>query len=329
MKAIVFERYGPPEVLHLREVEKPVPKDNEACIKVFVSTVAAPDWRVRQANPWITRLFMGFIRPKRRILGYEFAGIIDAVGKDVKKFHKNDRVFGMNLTSMMVHFGTYAEYLCMPEDRFILLKPDNVEFEQAAVVPSGGITALLGLRAGNLKAGQRVLINGASGSIGTYAIQLARYFGAEVTGVCSTTNLELVRSLGAGQVIDYTVADFTRSGQHWDFIFDTVGTRSFAECRNSLTQNGIYLSSGPGNFIQNLVYVLWTSMVGNKRAKIMTDKAEIEHLVFLRDLLESGELTPVIDKIYPMENIVNAHRYVDKGHKKGNVVITIAGPDPA
>ena len=329
MRAMVFEKYGPPEVLQYKEVDMPEPDDNEVLVKTCASTVSAPDWRVRGANPWIIRFIMGFFRPKHKILGYEFGGIIESTGSNVTRFKNGDQVFGMNAFGMKVNFGTYAEYFCMPQDWLILKKPENITYEEAAVIPSGSLTALHCLRLADIKAGQQVLVYGASGSIGTSVVQLAKYYGAEVTGVCSTANLELVGSLGADKVIDYTVEDFTSSGRTWDFILDTVGKRSFLICRSSLKEDGIYMSTGPGYFIQNMFFVVWTSITGGKRVKLLGEKSTLKDLEFLRDLLQTGKLKPVIDRSYPLEEVAEAHRYVEKGHKKGNVVIAVAGPDSA
>ena len=328
MKAIVYEKYGPPEVLQLKEVEKPTPKDDEVLIKIYATLVTAEDPRSRSGTfpplLWLlARTITGLIRPKNPILGGILGGEIESVGKDVKRFKEGDQVFGINLKDA----GAYAEYICLNEEKVLAIKPTNMTYEEA-IASIGAITALPFLRdKGNIQSGQKVLINGASGSVGTAAVQVAKYYGAEVTGVCSTANLELVESLGADKVIDYTQEDFTKSGETYDIIFDTVGKTSFSRCKSSLKQRGIYLTTVPG--LVDLLQTLWTSMVGSKKAKFafagLRPASEMtKDLILSKELMEAGKIKPVIDRRYPLEQIADAHRYVETGHKKGNVVITVA-----
>lgn len=304
MKAIVYERYGRPEVLHLTELEKPAPRANEVLVKVHATTVTVGDTRMRSftvpRGQWIfARLYLGLTKPKRTILGMEMAGEIEAVGQDVTRFKPGDQVFG---STFAVGFGGYAEYICLPEDGVIALKPANITYEEAAALTGAGMTALRCLRRANIQPGQRVLIYGASGAVGTNAIQLARHFGASVTGVCSTPNIELVQSLGADHVIDYTREDFTQLGEQYDVIFDAVAKLAAAHAKKTLKQGGTYLN----------VY------------KASGGRETVDDLRFLKELVEQGKLKVMIDRRYTLDQIVEAHRYVDLGHKKGNVAITVA-----
>ncbi|MCZ7372207.1 MAG: NAD(P)-dependent alcohol dehydrogenase [Candidatus Methanoperedens sp.] len=324
MKAIVHTKYGPPDELQLKEVENPVPKDNEVLIKIHATTVTTSDCNVRNFTfvPKLfllfARMYFGFKKPKINILGIDLAGEIEAVGKDVKRFKKGDQVFGTPEPAL----GAHAEYTCIPEDGVLTIKPANTTWEEAASVSLGN-TALYFIRdMGKLQAGQKVLINGASGGIGTFAVQLAKYYGAEVTGVCSTTNLEMVKSLGADKVIDHTKEDFTKNGETYDVIFDVVGKTSFSHCKSLLKKKGVYLV----NLIElpELIQMLWTSMIGGKKVKGGMAASRVDNLIFLKELMEAGKLKSVIDRSYPLEQTAEAFRYVEKGHKKGNVVITVA-----
>jgi len=323
MKAIVCEKYGPPDVLQLKEVEKPMPKDNEVLIKVMTTAVSSGDARIRGFNvpplPWIPfRLFMGLRGPRKKILGIDFAGEIVKVGKDVKSFRKGEQVFGSTGSA----FGAYAEFVCMPAEGVLTTMPNNITHREAAAIFFGGNTALHFLRKGNIQSGQKVLVYGASGSVGTSAVQLAKHFGAEVIGICSTVNIELVKELGADRVIDYSRDDFTKSGDKYDIIFDTVGKSSHSNCVRSLINKGYFLKAVNMEMLP-ILQSIWTSITSSKKVIGGVAAENTEALIYLKELVESGKLKPVIDKVYPLEQTADAHRYVDLGHKKGNVVIEV------
>ncbi len=303
MKAVICTEYGQPEVLKIVEVPKSTPKDDEVLVKIFATTVHVGDTRIRKADPFLVRLVFGFFKPKKNlILGMEISGEIEAIGKNVKSLKAGDKVFAYT----GLKFGAYAEYICLPEksksftkNGLLALKPKNLSFEEAADVPGGGLTALKNLQKANITKGQKILINGASGSLGTFAIQLAKYFGAEVTAVCSGKNFELIKSIGADKVINYTKEDFTKSNEQYDIVYDAIMKSTKAKCKNILKENGFFLNNS------------------------QLPKTEEKDLLFLKDLIENGKMKLVIDRIYSIEQIVEAHEYVDKGHKKGNVVIKI------
>ncbi len=323
MKAIVVTKYGSPEVLQIQNVDKPSIKEDEILIKVHATPVTKADTMMRKADPYISRFFLGFSRPKRPIIGTGFAGTIENVGEAVKEFKIGDSVFG----ETGVNFSANAEYIAMPANGVLAIKPENMSFEEAATICDGPMTSLNFLREiGQIKQGQKVLINGASGSLGTAAVQLAKYFGAEVTGVSSTRNLELVKSLGADKVIDYTKEDFTKTGETYDIIYDTIGKSSFFKSKKALNPKGVYLS--PVLKLSVLIPMIWTSMMGGKKAKfsatgLLPTPELLKLLKKLRQIIEGGYLKTILDKSYPLDQSVEAHRYVDTGRKKGNVVLVV------
>lgn len=323
MKAIVAIQFGSPDVLKLAEVKRPAPKDNELLIRVIATTVNVGDIRMRSFDVppifWLpARMTLGFTKPKNPIYGMELAGMVEAVGKDVTRFKPGEAVFASTLDEK---FGAHAEYKCLREDAAIAIKPQNISFEEAATLSIGANTALYFLQAAGIQPGQQVLIYGASGSVGTFAVQLARHFGAEVTGVCSARNMALVKSLGADRVIDYTRTDFTKTGETYDIIFDTVGKTAFSQCNQTLKNGGVYLSTvlagGP-------LAAWWSARATGKRIIGGTAPHNEAGMVFLKELAEAGRLKPVIDRCYPLEAVAEAHRYVETGRKAGNVVIQVA-----
>jgi len=326
MRAVVYDRYGPPEVLRLEEIERPIPREDEVLVRIHATTVNRLACATREANRrsgpaimLLSRLISGVRRPKLRILGNEFAGEVAAVGATVSEFAVGDSVFG----DSGLRFGTYAEFVCMPERALIAHKPTGTSFEEAAAVCDGGLNALWCLRGADLQKGQRILIYGASGSIGTAAAQLAKAFGADVTAVCSTKHVALARSLGADEVIDYTQDDFTKNGQTYDVIFDAVGKHSFRRCQGSLKSGGAYLAT---DGLRNLILAVWTARFGNKRVifKIPPRYTKAD-VLFLKELIEAGKYRAVIDRRYPLEDVVEASRYVETERKRGNVILTING----
>ncbi|HXH96938.1 MAG TPA: NAD(P)-dependent alcohol dehydrogenase [Gaiellaceae bacterium] len=319
MKAVVHDRYGPPDVLRLEEVERPVPADDEVLVRVRATTVNRTDCGVRAAKPFIVRGFTGLLRPKRKILGSELAGDVEAVGAAVHEFEIGDEVFGVNADAR----GAHAEYVCVREEAPLAHKPAGMSFEQAAAVCDGVILALATLRQADLHPGRSILVYGASGSIGTAAVQMARHFDAEVTAVCNTKNVELVRSLGADEVIDYTRDDFTENGKTYDAIFDAVGKHSFGRCRRSLKPGGTFFTTDLGFFAQNPLLVLATRWSSGKKVRLPVPRYTKEDVLFLKELVEAGRYRAVIDRSYPLERVVDATRYVETEQKTGNVVLTV------
>ena len=318
MRAIVYKKYGPPEVLYLEQIKKPEPKDNEVLIRIHATSVNSGDVRMRKADPFAVRFMLGLIRPGINVLGLVLAGEIEDIGKGVTLFKKGDQVYGTSVKN----FGTYAEYKCLSEDDIIAIKPPNVTYQQAAAIPFGSLTALHFFKKAKLQRGQKVLIYGASGAVGTAAVQIAKYRRAEVTAVCSTSNVAMVKSLGADKVIDYTVEDFSKGGEAYDMVFDAAGKSPFSGSIKSLKKNGYYLRV-VHMAMAPVLRGLWISLTSNKKVigGITSEKAE--DVIFLNHLIEAGKLKAVIDKSYPLSQVAEAHRYVEKGHKKGNVVVTV------
>ena len=322
MRAVVHDKYGAPDVLRIQEVERPVPNRNEVLVRIHATTVNRTDCAIRQAKPFIWRYFAGVLRPKRKILGIELAGEVEAVGVAVTQFKVGDHVFGMSAGN----FGAHAEFICVLETAALAHKPINMAFDEAAAVCDGAIQALASLRRADLHAGQKILIYGASGSCGTAAVQMAKYFDAHVTAVCNTKNVELVRSLGADEVIDYLQEDFTKNGETYDVILDAVDKHSFLRCRDSLMQGGVYIATDLGRFmVESIALILWTSRIGNKRVKMGMPRNSKEDILFLKGLIEAGRYRAVIDRHYPLEQVVDATRYVETQQKSGNVVLIVGG----
>jgi NADPH:quinone reductase-like Zn-dependent oxidoreductase len=317
MKAIVYTQYGPPEVLKLKEVEKPIPKSNEILIKVMATAVNSGDWRLRKADPFAVRLFFGLFKPKLNVLGSVFSGDVEAIGTHVKNFKIGDSVFGM--TDMK--FGAYAEFLCASENGAFTIKPDNITHAQAAAIPFGATAALHFIKNANITPGQKVLIIGASGAVGTAAIQLARFFEAQVTGVSSTANIDLVKSLGADSVIDYTKEDFSRDKEKYDVVFETVNKNAFSNIVEVLKKDGILILSAAG--MKDMIKGSWTSLTSKRKVLTGIISKNAGDMAFLKQLIETGKLRPVIDRVYPLEQMAIAHTYVEEGHKKWNVAITV------
>ncbi|TFH06523.1 MAG: NAD(P)-dependent alcohol dehydrogenase [Candidatus Thorarchaeota archaeon] len=330
MKAIIWTKYGSPDVLELREIEKPIPKDNELLIKIYATTVTAGDCEMRRMETaiqyrYLMRMYVGFGKPKRiTILGMELSGVVESIGKDVTKFKIGDQIFA---ATGFANAGTYTEYICLPEeptegDTVIAIKPVNMSHEEAAPVPIGGLEALYFLRKANIQSGQKLLINGAGGTIGNFAVQIAKYYGTEVTAVDSTGKLEMLHSIGADHVIDYNETDFTQTGETYDVIFDIVGKAPYSGSMESLKENGIYISGIPKT--SRSIRGRWTSGRSSKKVIFGTTVLKIEDLIFLRDLIEAGKVKSVIDRVYPLEQTAEAHRYVEAGKKTGHVIITVA-----
>jgi len=317
MKAAVYTQYGPPEVLQVKALEKPTPKNNEILVRIKATAVNSGDWRLRRADPFAVRFIFGLTKPKINVLGSVFSGEVESIGEDVKQFKVGDLVFGHTDMS----FGAYAEYKCLPENASIALKPANVSHNEAAVIPFGGVAALHFIKKAMIQPGQKVLVVGASGAVGSAAVQLAKSFGADVTGVCSTANIALVKSIGADNVIDYTKEDFTQNGETYDVIFDAVKAISVSRSIKSLNKNGIMILSAAG--MSEMLQGLWISMTSNKKVMTGVISHEAADIIFLKELIETDKFIPVVERTYPLEQIAEAHTYVEKGHKKGNVAIEV------
>ncbi len=317
MKAIIWTNYGTPDVLQLQEIQKPTPKDNEILIKIHATSVSSGDCRLRKPDPTAVKLFFGLTKPRIKILGAALAGEVEEIGKNVKLFKKGDLVFG----SAGMGMGTYAEYKCLPENAVLTIKPNTMTFEEAAAIPFAGLTAIDFIKKVKIQPGQKVLIYGASSAVGTYTVQLAKYFGAEVTAVCSTANLELVKSIGADTVIDYTKEDFTKNGETYDMIFEIVNKLPLSSYKNSVKENGSLILVAA--LLSEMLSGLWLSLTSKKKVFTGMISETTENLNFLKELFEKGKLKPVVDKRYPLEQMAEAHRYVEQGHKKGNVVIVV------
>lgn len=316
MKAAIYTQYGSPEVLQLKEVPKPAPKDNEILLRIKATAVNSGDVRLRKADPFAVRFFFGLLKPKIHILGSVFSGEVESVGKSVNRFKVGDQIFGHTNMS----FGAYAEYICLPENGSLSLKPTDILHHEAAAIPFGGVAALHFIKKAMIKANQKVLIVGASGAVGSAAVQLAKSYGAIVTAVCSTSNIDLVKSIGADKVIDYTMEDFTQNGEIYDLIFDAVNTVSVSRSLNSLTKNGIMILSAAG--MAEMIQGLWVSMTSQRKVMTGVISHSAVDIDFLKELIEAGKFKSVVDRTYPLEQIAEAHTYVERGHKRGNIVIT-------
>lgn len=318
MKAIVYTKYGPPDVLKLKEVEKPATKDNEVLIKIIATAVNSADWRLRKADPFMVRFLFGLFTPKKNILGVVLSGVIEQTGKNVTRFKAGDQVFGLS----DMNLGTYAEYICLPETSALALKPDSISHEEAAVIPFGGHTALHFLKKANIKSGQSIFVYGASGAVGTAVVQLAKYYGAVVTGICSTANVEMVKSLGADKVIDYTKTDVTKIDETFDIIFETVNKIPVSEIKKLLKKSGTLILGSA--MIKEMLQGALISLSGNAKVLMGEASGTADDMNFIRELAINGKFKPVIDRTFTLEQIVEAHAYVEGGHKRGNVVIKIS-----